>query len=782
MGLMSFFGFGKKKNKGNTAPAKASAPTAKTNVSPEKGGLPPSHTQAVKTTVPKAPSVMSQLATASSDGVSKADTGKTGLKSATGAAGGVASALQASKPKTDTGAQLMNASKVSDAPYKAVKAYMQRFTDMATEITTSNASHTMGAKYDELQRQKPGIDKIYQETMAAPVSITGSEGTDKGARITAERDELQEMKPHMDAIWELADKKGSKYVKAHKDMETVKAESPNLGKVIQRADMLKGDDEINAKAAPAAPGAPGSPPPATPTLTPEEEARKAEADTRTNAKKGNAKKEKAGEVAETSNTVWSTVSTIADGTLGMVSGCEKSFRAAGVESAETITKIRKGGTAQMNKEIGKTEPGDWAGVAMSAVNLIIGGYELFKAVGKVNRDKAAGEGKQEHWKNIRGLLGKIRGVVDSVVGVISPFINVVPFLGPIVKMAAGIFGVAVDGMEFASAITHWSDSKKERGRLWNEMERKRKKYAATGRIADAQNYDLGFDDKSASSSKTTAELQQDTKHSGIFARSDAKRMDDKRRNLLEVVSRDNNIAAINYGPNGQKKPSKNASAYAGAEADVTSRISKMREEKHSGRYADRAGQQEYKKKMHAMEALELMAQYRVMEKSQKKMWKSAWHAAESVVTGSVGIISSGLKLVGQITAASGAGAILMGVATGMDTVMAGYEGAREIGKWGYKGIRTLTGAEANKKNTRSEMAELLFDKMISVGPSQIPWSGDYPMMDESVPDYKMREIGKTMYELNMTISHGLDSHTTEFSGALTSADMKDALASAFSQG
>lgn len=91
---------------------------------------------------------------------------------------------------------------------------------------------------------------------------------------------------------------------------------------------------------------------------------------------------------------------------------------------------------------------------------------------------------------------------------------------------------------------------------------------------------------------------------------------------------------------------------------------------------------ENKSKLRQMEALELMEEYRELDKSHKKMRKALYHQLEEIGKGTVGLISSGTKLTGEIACMTGAGAVagaaLLGTASTVGIVNGGYSLAREV--------------------------------------------------------------------------------------------------------
>ena len=163
------------------------------------------------------------------------------------------------------------------------------------------------------------------------------------------------------------------------------------------------------------------------------------------------------------------------------------------------------------------------------------------------------------------------------------------------------------------------------------------------------------------------------------------------------------------------------------------------------------------------------------------MSKASGHDIEGLITNSVNIVAEALKLVGEATAATGFGAAMFAAGTIVSISEGGYEMGREGASKLYKVFRKRYGSEKNKENTRSEMAEYLYDKMLSVSPANVEWEGDFFKLDDSVKDYRVREESRSMDELYGILRQGLDARVSLLVNAPTPKDMKKAMAAAFSQ-
>ena len=138
-------------------------------------------------------------------------------------------------------------------------------------------------------------------------------------------------------------------------------------------------------------------------------------------------------------------------------------------------------------------------------------------------------------------------------------------------------------------------------------------------------------------------------------------------------------------------------------------------------------------------------------------------------------------LAGEITAASGVGASLIVAGAAVNATVGFYELVRDVASGGYKLVQKFSGAKANKDNTRKEMGMFLYDKMVSIGPDNVPWTGEFFDVSDSVPDYKIRQERESMDELHNILNRGLDARLSSLVITPTKDYFIDTLASAFAQ-
>ncbi|MGN0330597.1 MAG: hypothetical protein ACI4D5_05080 [Kineothrix sp.] len=619
---------------------------------------------------------------------------------------------------------------VTPPSYASIRDGYKAFNEASAQLLLSNAKHSKKTEYESLIKSKGELDEKYGKAMevAVPLSMTTQEMADA-------REGMQSEKTVSDAKKEGMQDKVQKNIAAREGLEKYKSSSPHLILVIKKASDLKETEDAQAQ-------------------NPQPKSAPSPAEI---AHKKSEKAEKGMKVADIIDKLMSIVGTICNG----VSDGLATLKDGGVDTAETIEKLKKAEISRGEAlKSGAGGVGGGFGIAaagLAVLNSIIAMVDLGRKIAAASKNHKAGlSDAQEKKQDAREILMGLCRACSSLLGAGAMFAALVPVLGPSLGIIDSGLQLVMAVVNLSSHGSHWADMHGEKQRIWKEIERKRKKYGSS--------MDAGFFDIDNS-------MKEESR------RPDWDKIDAQRKGLQQVVSSDHGLTKEVFD---SKKAARNKTGYAAAETGISSRISELREKKHQGMLNEQE-QKDYKRKMHAMEALELMAQYRNVEKAEKKMRKASGHDVESIIVSGTKIIGNALTLAGEITAASGYGASLIAAGVGVNMSVGAYEGARQLGSWGYKGVRILAGSEKSKQNTRSEMAEYLFDKMLSLGPKRVAWEGGFFKLDDSVPDYRVREIGRSVDELNAVLRRGLDARVSSLLKAPNSQVMKESLAAAFSQ-
>lgn len=637
--------------------------------------------------------------------------------------------------------------------------YKKLLTDAET-LGNAEVKHNKKDDLEKLHKRKSDLNQKYAEA----ISVSGA---NEDTVQSWQRENMASAKQSAEIVVETTDKKLSKNIEARESLE--KHKDSALVKVVQYATKVKKKDEVMEEDlfAPIQSG-----------LTKkerkvEEDKRRALAakkeklaEERKEAEAKSAKKESRDSKMEKAGFL-STMGGFLGTVFGSIADSVETLADAGVETKSSLDALKQGKKGRL--EFLKDNSTSWTGglgIAAAGLSLISGivsmvelGRGLVQAI-KHNRKKNVDA--QEKWLDARTALGNICETVSNLIGAVAPFTSMVPFLGSSLAIADSGLQIVVGSMNLATNSVHAVKMRHDKEKLWKEIERKRKKYADAGSI-DASYFDVDSVEGKSISSQNGKRKQ---KFSSI---------DQKRRGLLKTVAEAQGIEKIELN----EKSSKNASEFAGAEMEISTKLSAMRRDWHEGKSG--MTREDYKKSMHQMEALQLMSQYRTAEKAAKKMHKAIGHDVEGLATNGTKIVGNALSLAGQITAASGFGATLIAAGVGVNLAEGAYEQGRTAGSFLYKQFRKFSGAEANKQNTRAEMGAYLYDKMLSLGPDYVEWDGNFFKLDNSVPDYRVREESKSMNELYSIVRRGLDARVSTLLGATTADDMKGALAEAFGQ-
>lgn len=393
------------------------------------------------------------------------------------------------------------------------------------------------------------------------------------------------------------------------------------------------------------------------------------------------------------------------------------------------------------------------------VDMVKEGKKDFGTDTNISRDH------QERWKIARGYMHDIVDIFNGFKDAFGPLSKAIPFYNSILSLIGDGANMILDVMDMISASVHVDSMRKERNRIYQKIQAKKQKYSAGGRSADAD------------------AMKAYTVEDGRFNRS--KKVDTKRRALMgTVASMDSSITAVAAAD----LRSRNDSVHRNAQYDLGERIRNKK--------ADAGATPEEKAKVKSekrqMEALQMMEEYREVDKAHKKMSKTLGHNIESIIKGGVSIVANGLKLAGEITGGTGVGLGIYagGMATGMG--LSGYGLARDGVAFVYSSVRKLTGTADNKATTREDMAISLINKMEEVSVSSV-WKGDPVATAEFKPEADLKDPSKVDYKdlvtqsrnvehLHNILRSGLDVTMSDLLKAGNKEDLKEKIAESFGQG
>lgn len=362
---------------------------------------------------------------------------------------------------------------------------------------------------------------------------------------------------------------------------------------------------------------------------------------------------------------------------------------------------------------------------------------------------------QERWKMARSIMHELVDIISGFFGAFGPWSKMIPFFNSIAGLCTDGAAMIVDVMDMITSSVHVEQMRRDRNRIYNRIQEKKVKYSSAGRATDAR----------AEAAYTIDEKWYHLRGTDIDA---------KRRALMEKVAADD--PAIQRVGRADLR-SRNDSYARNAQYGLSTRIQNIR-----------GSSAEEKSKKRELEAMEMMEEYREVDKSHKKMVKALMHNLESIGTGAASIVANGLKLSGEICCLSAVGAPVGAslIAAGMATGLAGssYEQARELGSGTYKKIRTLIGTEDNKATTREDMAISVVERMTEVGNSPVMGTDnkflDKPALMATDAKAVIRQ-GRNVEHLHSVLRRGLDAKMSSLVKAPDKSRLKEKIAGAFGQ-
>lgn len=482
---------------------------------------------------------------------------------------------------------------------------------------------------------------------------------------------------------------------------------------------------------------------------------------------------------------------------------EQMFGAAGyslgiVSDLSDLKKVQK--TADELKDVKKGEiqdielENDGVGIASGLLNIvstIFAAISMAKAMADAHNAKASSTAarptmdNQERWLTARDLMHKGVDLLGGLKDLFGPFIGMVPLLGSSLDIVMDGIGMTVDVMDLTTSSVHIDQIRKDKQDLYDRIQAKKEKYSRRDKFGNQA-------DAGAASAYTI---------NGKWYQRTATDMDDKRRELMKEVALKNqnnsqpedNIKIVKA----ESLRSRNDSRYREAQYGLGERINRKRAAMNglSG-YQKQAAKTELRR----MEALEMMEEYRELDKSHKKMVKALLHNLEAIIQGGVSLTANGLYLAGEIACMTGIGAVAGAALISASGVTKLTSGAYSLGRTAatktYHGIREKIGTGANKETTRTDMAISLMERMKEVGDSVV-WNQTTDkfkaetdlktdVMDQGMVRHdKVREAvrqGRNVRHLKNVLRRGLDAKMSELNTSGSKTELRDNLASAFSQG
>ncbi|MGN0342467.1 MAG: hypothetical protein ACI4DO_06720 [Roseburia sp.] len=633
----------------------------------------------------------------------------------------------------------------------------------AEKLAGATNTHNKRQQLEELKRTKADLDQTYAEYAAMPTSESGNNTKKHHTNMEKKKKKCDSDMQLAEQNMQLAEQKVEKNAEHHDILKSYQGSV--LIKVIQHAGELSKEDK---------------------TLEDPDEDETVKSDIQKRRDAAVAHEEIKASHDEKADLA-SSVQEWGGSALDVISNGMDFVKSLGEHTGEFKDEQKKA-----VKYIGGVkDTSDTLSSILGIISVATSAIQVFRGISKaVKHDKKGIVDNQESWLNAREIMGNLVSMLDSGLGFVGGFIESVPILGDVFSIMTSGLQIGVNTANLCEHRMQQRAVQDEKKRLWLVIENKRKKYADSGD-------------------------EETKKHSAFYdiegVDGDDK-IDAKRRELLKTVH-DQMVtqagttpsaagsAAGNAAGNAVGNAVGNASAqgaatekkslserfwdhfkvksnkadFADAEKNISTRIAELRKSKHESTYQGKP--EDYKRKMRSMKALQLMNQYRALDQADKKMSKS-WKAdAESIGVNCAKIVNAAISIAGAVTAG-----ITTVVGAGGKLLVSAYGGARKLGSFAHEKIGDKTGANANKQNTRSEMAEYLFDRMVMLSPQGgvASWDGDFFMLGDSVKDYKIKEEATAMRDIDIVLK-GLGARKSSLIQAPTSDHMKDSLAAAYSQ-
>lgn len=455
------------------------------------------------------------------------------------------------------------------------------------------------------------------------------------------------------------------------------------------------------------------------------------------------------------------------------------------KTADELKDVKKGEIQELEFEKGGV--GITSGL-LNIVSTVFAAISVVKAIAGAHKSEASSTAdrptmdNQERWLTARDLMHKGVDLLGGLKDLFGPFIGMVPLLGSSLDIVMDGIGMTVDVMDLTTSSVHIDQIRKDKQDLYDRIQAKKEKYSRRDKFGNQA-------DAGAASAYTI---------NGKWYQRTATDMDDKRKELMKEVALKNQTGAdkIRIVTAGDLR-SRNDSRYREAQYGLGERINRKRAEVNGlNGYQKQAAKTELRR----MEALEMMEEYRELDKSHKKMVKALLHNLEAIIQGGVSLTANGLYLAGEIACMTGIGAVAGAALISASGVTKLTSGAYSLGRTAatktYHGIREKIGTGANKETTRTDMAISLMERMKEVGDSVV-WNQTTDkfkaetdlktgVMDQGMVRHdKVREAvrqGRNVRHLKNVLRRGLDAKMSELNASGNSAELRDNLAKAFSQG
>ena len=391
------------------------------------------------------------------------------------------------------------------------------------------------------------------------------------------------------------------------------------------------------------------------------------------------------------------------------------------------------------------------------------GHEIKKSInhrGEVLRDN------QERRKLLRKFLHEVADCIQGGMDTLAPVAAKCPFVGPSCGILFDVINTTLNVADLISNSTHVHYMRKDKERVMQRIQAKKDKYTKESDTKAAEAYTLG-----------------EKEHAYTF---ESTVVDDKRRALMEAVGKEEQITAITH----KQRRSKNDSTYRDLQYGLGKRIQGIQTTETQGAINQTPfDRKAAKSRKRQLEALELMEQYRELDKSHKKMAKMVTDNVGTILGNIYSCVKNSLKLAGQICVTTGVGAGagvgLIAASAAMGATKTGADLLKKGGGIIVRIGRKIKGSDKNQDTTREDMAISLMDRMTEVSNAPAVWeqnSGTFQndtVLREPNNHKEVVRQGRNVEHLHSVFRRGLNVTISDLIHSKSKHELKDRIANSF---
>lgn len=381
-------------------------------------------------------------------------------------------------------------------------------------------------------------------------------------------------------------------------------------------------------------------------------------------------------------------------------------------------------------------------------------------------------GFNEAWRVIREAISGALDVIQEgaeCLGLVGTF---VPIVGPILSVIGSGAGLVQSTINVLDSGARTLRLRSEKKKFWERMEEKKKKYESKKDFESAGYYNLGKD--FFKSSETAIEEKRERLRDQIVEYDIAKSVIENKKSDkdLKNIKRAKKVNGKNMIGNIQVKDTK--VVYGNYFTKLSSEIMDEKDKKKEDKD---------KRKLHMMEALDMVEKYYILNQAQKRQKKKLRDESIDMGLGLLGFAGDLTELIGEAGAA---------VSGGLSLSMSVIGKAASIASSGInivKGIYSDIHEERSKKNghlndkklRRNEMALTLMNSVNSVMKTEYGWQDKEETFKlDFIPDTKVFTASDNLEVFDETLT-GVDINLQDLIGAESKREFMDVLSASFSQ-